>query len=68
MQKKLKTITVVTDMNNLKEKYKQHLAVLNYSTGTIAVSIFYLNRFFNYLKSNSIGDITDINKDTFQLV
>jgi len=54
----------VIDLDAFREKYKNHLTILNYSANTIKGHIFYLNRFFTYLKENNIEEITSVTKDT----
>jgi integrase/recombinase XerD len=53
-------------MIDLQEKYRQHLTLLNYSTGTIQGHLFYLNRFLRYLKEIGIEEITGVTKDTIR--
>lgn len=50
-------------MIDLGEKYRQHLTLLNYSLNTIKGHLFYLKRFFWYLKEKNIDEITAVTKD-----
>jgi integrase/recombinase XerD len=52
------------ELQALKERYREHLAVLNYSPGTIRLHLFYLNRFFLYLENASIPDAPSVTRDT----
>jgi integrase/recombinase XerD len=54
----------MSDLEAFRDKYKEHLTILNYAAGTIKGHIFYLNRFFKYLWENNIGEITGVTKDT----
>lgn len=51
-------------MQNLFEKYQQHLLVLNYSPRTIHGRLLYLNRFLTYLREINITKVTAVTKDT----
>jgi integrase/recombinase XerD len=53
-------------MIDLQEKYREHLTLLNYSSGTIKGHLFYLNRFLRYLKEMGIEEITGVTKDTIR--
>ena len=53
-------------MIDLVEKYQKHLTVLNFAPGTIKGHLFYLNRFFRFLKEKGIEEITAVTKDTIQ--
>jgi integrase/recombinase XerD len=53
-------------MIDLQEKYRQHLTLFNYSSGTIRGHLFYLNRFLRYLKEMGIEEITGVTKDTIR--
>jgi integrase/recombinase XerD len=50
-------------MQNLLEKYRQHLIILNYSGRTIHGHLFSLNRFFTYLAGINVTEITAVTKD-----
>lgn len=54
----------MSDLETFRDKYKEHLTILNYAAGTIKGHIFYLNRFFKYLRENNIVEITGVTKDT----
>lgn len=54
------------DLETLKEKYRAHLTILNYAERTVTGHVFYLNRFFKYLKEIHIDGITAIAKDTIR--
>lgn len=51
-------------MEDLLEKYRNHFAVLNYADRTIKGNIFFLNRFFRYLREMGIGEITGVTRET----
>lgn len=51
------------DLETFKDKYREHLTILNYAQSTIKGHIFYLNRFFKYLSEMNITEITAITKD-----
>lgn len=53
-------------MTDLAEKYQKHLTVLNFAPGTIKGHLFYLNRFFRFLKEKGTGEITAVTRDTIQ--
>ena len=46
------------------QKYREHLTVLSLAPGTVKGHCFYLNRFFRYLASVGITEITAVNRDT----
>lgn len=54
------------DPELLKEKYRAHLTILNYSEKTVKGHIFYLNRFFKYLRELGIPALTAVTKDTIR--
>lgn len=54
------------ELKNFKDKYREHLAVMNYAAGTIKSHAFYLNRFFRYLHENNIEEIAAVTKDTIR--
>lgn len=56
----------MAEIDTLKDKYRQHLAILNFSANTVKGHIFHLNRFLKYLRENDIGDITSITKETIR--
>src|SRR3972149_10358541 len=53
----------MTDLNAFKEKYREHLTILNYSLNTVKGHVFYLNRFFRYLREMGIEEIAAVTKD-----
>jgi integrase/recombinase XerD len=53
-------------LTDLREKYRQHLTLLNYSLNTIKGHLFYLKRFFRYLKEKNIDEITAVTKETIR--
>ncbi len=53
-------------LEDLRDKYREHLTILNYAAATIKGHIFYLNRFFKYLREAGITEITAITKDTIR--
>ena len=53
-------------LTDLKEKYRGHLTLLNYSPNTIKGRLFYLNRFFAYLQALGIEEITAVTKETIR--
>jgi integrase/recombinase XerD len=50
-------------MQNLFEKYRQHLIILNYSPRTIHGRLLYLNRFLTHLAELNITRITAVTKE-----
>lgn len=53
-------------MESLAERYREHLLVSNYAPGTIKSHLFYLKRFFAYLRENAITEITAVTKETIR--
>jgi integrase/recombinase XerD len=56
----------MSDLNDFKEKYRQHLTILNYAPGTIKGHLFFLNRFINYLAEINITEIAAVTRDVVQ--
>src|SRR4030067_1779559 len=52
--------------NALRYKYREHLTILSYSSNTIKGHLFYLKRFFRYLKEKNIDEITAVTRDTIR--
>jgi integrase/recombinase XerD len=50
-------------MQNLIEKYCNHLLTLNYAKKTIQSQLLYLNRFLKYLRDMNITEIAAVTKD-----
>ncbi|MFA5812811.1 MAG: tyrosine-type recombinase/integrase, partial [bacterium] len=53
----------MTSLSDFGEKYRQHLAILNYAPGTIKGHRFFLNRFFKYLAELNITELTAVTRD-----
>lgn len=53
-------------LDTLKDKYNAHLTVLNYSPNTVKGHLFYLNRFFKYLREMDIEEFTAVTKDAMR--
>jgi integrase/recombinase XerD len=53
----------MTSFSDFAEKYRQHLAILNYAVGTIKGHLFFLNRFFKYLGEINVIEITAVTRD-----
>ena len=49
-----------------RDKYREHLTILNYAAGTIKGHRFYLKCFFDYLREMNITEITGITKDVLR--
>lgn len=54
------------DFDQWKEKYREHLAVKNYSAETIQGHLHHLKRFFFYLNGLGIHEITSVTKETLR--
>ncbi len=56
----------MSNVQALAQKYREHLRVINYASGTITRYLYFLNRFFEYLMENNIAEITAVNKDNIR--
>jgi integrase/recombinase XerD len=54
------------DFNAFKEKYRQHLVVIHYAPETIKRYIYFLNRFFSWIESQGITEISRVTKEMVQ--
>jgi integrase/recombinase XerD len=50
-------------METLRNKYRDHLITLNYAKKTVASHVFYLNRFFAWLRDTGIDALAAVTKD-----
>jgi len=53
-------------METLRDKYRDHFLTLNYAKKTVQAHVFYLNRFFAWLKGIGIGEPAAVTKDTIR--
>lgn len=53
----------MTDLETFRDKYREHMTILNYAAGTIKGHVFYLKQFFKYLREMNISEISGITKD-----
>jgi integrase/recombinase XerD len=51
------------DLEAFRDKYKEHLTILNFAQGTIRGHLFGLKQFFRYLSDNNISEIAAVTKD-----
>jgi integrase/recombinase XerD len=52
----------MNSFSDFREKYKQHLLILNYAERTIEGHVFYLNRFMAWLNERDVSGITAVMK------
>jgi integrase/recombinase XerD len=50
-------------MQTLRDKYRDYLLTLNYAKKTIQSYVFYLNRFFAWLRESGIGELAAVTRD-----
>jgi integrase/recombinase XerD len=50
-------------MQTLRDKYRDYLLTLNYAKKTIASYVFYLNRFFAWLRETGVGELAAVTRD-----
>lgn len=50
-------------MELLRDKYRDHLITLNFAKKSVASYVFYLNRFFAWLRENGVSDLAAVTRD-----
>jgi integrase/recombinase XerD len=56
----------MSNLNAVKEKYQQHLTIINYAPETAKRYIYFLNRFFAWLEAQGVEEIGGVTKDLIQ--